>query len=206
MRKNRRNILKIISDFIDYYDFHQSKNSSLDSPMIYNRFSLQCSSSVEYKAKKNLPGINTIKCFISNDWKIEFYFIGFCGNLYKGVTTKSKDKIEHSYTLTGALYIPKEMGIKVSDEIVTNSVNHFSDNHLDLDLNIFSDIGSPIFIIKPKGYSVEIIKNPNLKEYSFSKVRHSYDAFNEVREFVYSIKDTDRSFFDSSFLTWMFTT
>lgn len=177
--------MKIISDFIDYYDFQQSKNSPINTPIIYNRFSVPCSSISDLKSKNSFPNLNTIKKISNDNWEVLFFAIGFCGTLYKGVRFKNNGKCKTSYTLTGSLCIPKEMGIPLLDEIKSCAIYHFKDNYLNISHDVFEEINAPYFMVRPSMYKdLTIIKNPKLSNYHFIKNINPYDAFNLIKNFT----------------------
>lgn len=178
--------MKIISDFVDYYDLVRDTYYSPGMPEIeFIRKSEKCGASQVCRVKSRLSEDKTssIKLFTSKngDWSMSFFAIGFCKKIYRGVLINSGKVSDVSYTLTGAICIPSKLGIVLPKEVQDIAEKHFFD-WKDCCPTSFEDIDAPYFVVLPGIYqSLSIIKNPRLADYHFVKIMSPYNAFHAIK-------------------------
>lgn len=181
--------MKIVSQFSDYYDHIEDKYYAPGAPRLeYHRSTEHCSPAQIYRVREKLSAerIESIRYFSDKKekWSMTFFALGFCGKLYRGVQLSFPDKIEVSYTLTGAIYLPSKNGVQISAEIQDNAEKHFS-LWDDCCPDACYEIDSPSFVILPGSFqNISIIKNPNLSELHFHKTMNSYDAFHKTNLYL----------------------
>lgn len=181
--------MKIISDFVDYYDHFQESYTSLEPSIIYMRKTHNLDPMVSLKVQEELDiKPQSLRCFsdknINPTWMITPFIIGASGRINRGVKIRVQDEIDHSYTLTGALYIPKKMGITISQEIQTALESHFENPIFD-DLNIFKLADAPALVIVPDCFGfTEVLANPCLKDYGYPKACMSGEIYKRIKAFI----------------------
>lgn len=181
--------MKIVSQFSDYYDHIAESYYSPGSPKVeFHRKTENCSTSQIYRVREKLTQqkVESIRYFSDkkDNWSINFFALGFCGKLYRGVQITLPSIVEVSYTLTGSIYIPSKHGIRLPEDVLENSRRHF-DLWDDCCNDACSEIEDPSFIILPGSFqNIQIIKNPVLSNWHFHKTVQSYDAFHRTKMFL----------------------
>lgn len=186
--------MKIVSQFSDYYDHIEETYYSPGIPKVeFHRKTEHCSPAQTYRVREKLSQekVESIRYFHDKkeNWSINFFALGFCGRLYRGVQILTPNAVEVSYTLTGATYLPSKHGIQVSTEIEDNAKKHF-DLWDDFCQDACFEIEDPSFIILPGSFqNIQIIKNPTLSDWHFQKTMNSYDAFHRTKMFLVEQKE-----------------
>jgi|PlaIllAssembly_1097288.scaffolds.fasta_scaffold00001_44 hypothetical protein len=181
--------MKIVSQFSDYYDHIEETYYSPGTPKVeYHRKTEHCSPSQTYRVREKLPSekIESIRYFYDKkeNWFINFFALGFCGRLYRGVQIKVLETIEVSYTLSGATYLPSKHGVQVPEDVEENAKKHF-ELWDDFCQDACYEIEDPSFVVLPGSFqNIQIIKNPVLSDFHFQKTMNSYDAFHRTNLFL----------------------
>lgn len=184
--------MKIISDFVDYYDQYQDVYSRSEPPTTYLRKTFTVDGYTALQVQRDL-GIAKQKLIrftdkISNSlWSISTFIIGVSGRINRGVEIRYENDIEHSYTFTGSLYIPKRMGIDITQEMVDVIKNHFEKPTFD-NTRSFNLVGAPAFIIMPNNFGFNSsIANPCLKDFGYHKACMAGELYLRMRSFIDNI-------------------
>lgn len=199
--------MRIISDFVDYYDLVKENYYSPGVPEVtFVRKSEKCGVSQVCRVKSKLSEdkTNSIKIFTSKngDWSMSFFAVGFCKNIYRGVLIDAGDMSDVSYTLTGAICIPSKLGIVLPKEVQDTAEKHFFD-WKDCCPSSFEDVEAPYFVILPNQYnSLTIVKNPRLADYRFVKIMNTYNAFHAIKSNLMEQHDKTKTSNDSN--VWSF--
>src|SRR5574343_238229 len=145
--------MKIVSQFSDYYDHVAETYYCPGAPKVeYHRRTEHCSPAHTYRIKEKLSTekIESIRYFSDKreNWSINFFAIGFCGRLHRGVQISTPDITEVSYTLSGTIYLPRKHGIQIPMEIQDNAEKHFN-LWEDYCSDACLEVEDPAFIIIP---------------------------------------------------------
>lgn len=181
--------MKIVSQFSDYYDHvAETYYSPGVSKVEYHRRTENCSPAQIYRVREKLTQekVESIRYFSDkkDNWSMNFFALGFCGRLHRGVQISLPSTVEVSYTLTGAIYLPSKHGIQVPIDVQENAQKHF-DLWDDYCHDACHEIEVPSFIILPGSFqNIQIIKNPVLSDWHFHKTVQSYDAFHRTKMFL----------------------
>jgi hypothetical protein len=181
--------MKIVSNFEDYYDLHQGYNSTPNPSITYLRQTREADVFVKMKVEESLKKqIKTVKRFTSSsvtpEWEISFFLIGVGGQINKGVRITCGDEVEHSYTQTGAFFLPTKMGIDLSDEIKTNAYEHFCEFTFSDDTP-FRLLNAPVFCVFSDDWNItRVVVNPVLEEFNYTKISMSNDVFHRIRLYI----------------------
>lgn len=200
--------MKIVSHFLDYYDYVEDSYYSPGTPKVeYHRKTEQCSPAQIYRISERLSKdkVESIKLFScdKNNWSVVFFALGFCGKLYRGVKIIMQSGTEVSYTLTGVKHLPKIHGVRMPHEVEENAKKHF-DLWDDFCQDICAEIDEPIFVILPGSfYDIQIIKNPILSDWHFNKIVNCYDAFHKTKMFLVNNKSKKPNK-SQSIIPWLF--
>ena len=187
--------MKIISDFVDYYDFIQDLHSAKKHHVEFHRYTKKCSPSIVYRVKEKLTEkrLNSVKFFQDRKkgWSMSFFIVGFCDHIHRGVLIQLPEYTDASYTLTGSIYMPERCGIHLSDEVRENCIEHFS-HDLSEEHELFDEIECPTFVIVSDEIGLlKIIKNPCLSDYAFAKSKSSFDAYSQLKNFL-KVKNAEK--------------
>lgn len=181
--------MKIVSQFSDYYDFVEETYYSPGVPKVeYRRNTENCSAAQIYRVREKISQEETeaIKCFNNKKegWSAVFFAIGFCGRLHRGVQLSLNEVVETSYTLSGAIYLPKKYGVQITEDVQENAEKHFSLGEI-FYTDACDEINAPSFIIIPGSFkNIQIIKNPVLSDWQFQKTTSPYQAFHKTKMFL----------------------
>lgn len=181
--------MKIVSQFSDYYDHVEETYYSPGVLKVeFHRSTEHCSPAQIYRAREKLSQekIDPIKSYNDKkeNWSVTFFALGFCGRLHRGAQITIADVIEVSYTLSGAIYLPKKYGIEIPSDVQDNAEKHF-DLWDDFCTDACNEIDSPSFVILPGSFqNIQIIKNPVLSNWHFQKAMNSYNAFHKTKMFL----------------------
>lgn len=181
--------MKIISDFEDYYDHFQKIYSSNTPSIIYMRKTYDIDMFISMKVQEDLNLCSqNIKSFsdkvINPTWTITPFIVGASGRFNRGVEIRYGDDVDHSYTYTGAVYIPQKMGIPISQDISKMLEKHFEKPVFDQPC-IFKTVGTPVFVILFDDIGILRMKaNPCLKSFGYPKACMSSEIYLRIKAFI----------------------
>lgn len=181
--------MKIISDFVDYYDHFQDVHASYVPSIVYMRKTHNIDIFTSMKVQEDLSlDLTDIRRFsdkiLSPSWTITPFIIGASGRFNRGVEFKHHNTVEHSYTITGAYHISSKLGIDITPEISAMIDKHFKYPIFDKPC-IFKTVGAPVFVITFNGDgTARTIANPCLKDLGYPKACMSSEIFTRIRAFI----------------------
>lgn len=187
--------MKIISDFVDFYDQHQELHFNSQPPLIYMRRTQKVDSLTSLKINEDLGvqklGSRTFSSDQEPKWSIVPFIIGVSGRINHGVIISSDDNEEYSYTRSGAHYLSKKLGITVTDRISDMFERHFAQPISDKPC-VFKRSGLPVFVITFDETGASKIKsNPRLIDYGYPKACSTGEIYMRIKTFIDDLLDVD---------------
>lgn len=186
--------MKIVSDFIDYYDSYERILSSWESPITYLRQTKKVDSECQFKMMNQIDKfIKTVRYesnrYHESIWSVNLFIIGYCGYIRKGAEIIYNSNKLISYTYTGVFHLSKQIDFIIPDSIEKYIRNHFENPIIKND-NVFLELYSPIFIMTQNSIRVtEVVVNPDMSKYDFYKIMSGAILYKEIQKFIDNVLD-----------------
>lgn len=172
--------MRIVSDFDDYYDNQQSLFFGAMLNTVYFR-----KENKKLFLNQKLSNLKYFKepCLVPS-WSVSFFIVGFCEQITRGVRIRVNGENHHSYTFSGAVFIPKQLNLQLSDEQIED-IRHWFGEYERKDASLFKSFNTPCFVISTDVFGLtHITLDANLFNYCFYKVKSSCQAYSDLQRYI----------------------
>jgi hypothetical protein len=195
--------MRILSNFVDYYDGVQKYGQDLH--MLYLRKSETIYLPYEHNSRHYKSDLRYymrhINCNFLTDIDTPVYLIGFCGKFYPCVKVGGKSGIKYCYDFQETIENIQLNHVEIlkgkrrqnisyllqdlQNFFYMSEVKSYSNFAQELAGYIFDGFKVPIFVYSVCAYNkVRLILNAKLSTYQFYKVFNSYLAFQELEMYL----------------------
>jgi hypothetical protein len=140
---------------------------------------------------------------MGREWKITFFMVGLFDRLYKGIKIENQGQMLNVYTVAGALFKSKAMGIALTEEQQAKITEHFDVPVIQKE-EVFHIADSPLVLFLPTQWNnMAVFVDANLSPYECYKVVSPYQMVMSLHEFYEHKQHREAKEKDKQVLPWM---